>query len=54
MNITLNHKFISSKYVWSYLYINTLNNQKQKNGYIPRSIFRNNYCLLDMSITGNS
>ena len=30
MDITLNHKFISFKYVWSYLYINTLNNQRQK------------------------
>lgn len=30
MDITLNHKFISLKYVWSYLYINILNNQRQK------------------------
>jgi hypothetical protein len=30
MDITLNHNFISLKYVWSYLYINTLNNQVQK------------------------
>jgi hypothetical protein len=30
MDIKLNHKFISLKYVWLYLYINTLNNQEHK------------------------